>query len=295
MKAPKVTLDQWKALQAVIDCGGFSQAAEQLHRSQSSVSYSVNRLQQLLGIELLRIEGRKAMLNEAGKVLLQRSRQLVAEASAIELQARYLQQGWEAEIRIAVDVAYPTRPLMNALKQFELTACDTRVKLQEVVLSGAEDILLTGHVDLVISPYLPRGYLGEELVKVPFIAVAHPEHALHKLDKDLTINDLNRETHIVVSDSGSKNIDVGWVSDSRRWAVTSLDSAQKIISNGLGFGWLPENEIKHKIIDKELKPLRLKQGLRHTGILYLIFADYERAGPATRQLAEILKKTAATI
>lgn len=49
MNSPKVTLDQWRALQAVIDHGGFAQAAEKLHRSQSSVSYAVNRLQELLG------------------------------------------------------------------------------------------------------------------------------------------------------------------------------------------------------------------------------------------------------
>ncbi|HCW95511.1 MAG TPA: LysR family transcriptional regulator, partial [Pseudomonas sp.] len=41
MKVPRVTLEQWRTLQAVIDSGGFAQAAEVLHRSQSSVSYTV--------------------------------------------------------------------------------------------------------------------------------------------------------------------------------------------------------------------------------------------------------------
>ncbi len=41
MKAPRVTLDQWRTLQAVVDHGGFAQAAEALHRSQSSISYTV--------------------------------------------------------------------------------------------------------------------------------------------------------------------------------------------------------------------------------------------------------------
>ena len=45
MKAPRVTLDQWRTLQAVVDHGGFAQAAEALHRSQSSVSYTVARMQ----------------------------------------------------------------------------------------------------------------------------------------------------------------------------------------------------------------------------------------------------------
>jgi len=290
MNTPKVSLDQWRALQAVIDCGGFAQAAEQLCRSQSSVSYSVNRLQELLGVKLMHIEGRKAVLSESGKVLLQRSRQLLADASAIEQQAHHLEQGWEAEIRLAVEASYPTQKLMDALKQFEPLGKDTRIRLQEVVLSGGEEILLSGEADLVISPYVPQGFLGEELVEVNFIAVAHPDHALHQLDRKLTTHDLNRETHVVVSDSGSKGIDSGWLSDSKRWMVTSLESARKIISSGLGFGWLPEKEIEQQINNGELKCLPLKEGQQRTGILYLVYADLEQVGPATRQLAEILKQ-----
>ena len=104
------------------------------------------------------------------------------------------------------------------------------------------------------------------------------------------MHDLNRETQVVVSDSGSKGIDAGWLSDSKRWAVTSLESSQKIISNGMGFGWLPEKEIEHQLNNGELKPLHLKEGLRSTSMLCLIYADLEQVGPATRQLAEILKR-----
>ncbi len=290
MKAPKVTLDQWRALQSVIDNGGFAQAAEQLHRSQSSVSYAVNRLQEQLGLKLLHIEGRKAVLSEAGKTLLQRSRQLLADASSIEQQAHHLQQGWESEIRLTTESAFPTRYLMNALKAFESLNNKTRIRLQEVVLSGAEDALLEGCADLVITPFIPQGFLGDELIQVNFVAVAHPEHPLHQLNRTLTSHDLYRETHVMVSDSGSKGIDAGWLSDSRRWAVNSLESARKIISNGLGFGWLPEIEIESQLKDNTLKPLQLNEGGNHTAILYLVYADLNRVGPATKQLAEILKQ-----
>ena len=290
MNIPKVSLDQWRTLQAVIDHGGYAQAAQQLHRSQSSVSYAVKRLQEQLGIQLMHIEGRKAVLSEAGKILLQRSRQLIHDASSLEQQARHLQQGWEAEIRLAVEASFPTQYLMQTLKQFEPVSKETRIKLQEVVLSGAEDLLLKGEVDLVISPFIPKGYLGEELIQVNFIAVAHPLHPLHKLSRNITASDLNRETHVIVSDSGSKGIDSGWLNESHRWAVASLESAREVISNGLGYGWLPEMEIESQLAKGELKPLPLIEGQRHTGILYLIFADVDEAGPATKQLAQILKQ-----
>lgn len=294
MIPPKVSLDQWRTLQAVVDHGGFAQAAEKLHRSQSSVSYGVHRLQELLGTQLLSLQGRKAVLTDAGKVLVQRSRQLLADASLLEQQASLLSQGWEAEIHLAVEAAFPTEHLLKALKLFEPLSKNTQIRLQEVVLSGAEEILLNGQADLVISPYVPQGFLGEELIQVKFIAVAHPEHPLHQLNRELTTQDLNRETQVVISDSGSKGIDAGWLSDSHRWAVTSLESACKIISSGLGFGWLPENSIQLPLRNGQLQYLPLQKGQYNHSSLYLVYADLNQIGPACRQLADLLKQVSQT-
>lgn len=289
MNTSRVSLEQWKALQAVIDYGGYAQAAEKLHRSQSSVSYAVNRLQELLGIQVLEIKGRKAELTEAGKVILLRSRQLVADASHIEQLAQHLNSGWEAEVKLAVESAFPTEYLMQALKDFNKLSHQTPVRIEEVVLSGADEALIEGRVDLAITPFIPQGFLGEELIRVNFLAVSTPDHPLQHLGRSLNSKDLNRETHVIVSDSGNKGLDGGWISDARRWTVTSPESALKLISNGLGFGWLPEKEIQQQLNEGSLKPLPLKQGKNNPAILYLVYADVEQTGPATKQLAEIFK------
>jgi len=70
----KTSLEQWAVLAAVVDHGGFAQAAAALNRSQSAVSYAVARLQESLGVALLVIEGRKAVLTAHGRALLKRSR-----------------------------------------------------------------------------------------------------------------------------------------------------------------------------------------------------------------------------
>ena len=147
MKAPRVTLDQWRTLQAVVDHGGFAQAAEVLHRSQSSVSYTVARMQEQLGVPLLRIDGRKAVLTEAGDVLLRRSRQLVKQASQLEDLAHHMEQGWEAEVRLVVDAAYPNARLVRALTAFMPQSRGCRVRLREEVLSGVEEVLHEGIAD----------------------------------------------------------------------------------------------------------------------------------------------------
>src|SRR5882672_671579 len=50
----KTSLEQWAVLAAVIDSGGFAQAALALNRSQSAVSYAVARLQESLGLPFAR-------------------------------------------------------------------------------------------------------------------------------------------------------------------------------------------------------------------------------------------------
>src|SRR5689334_8250100 len=103
MKIPRSTLEQWQVLQAIVDCGGYAQAAEALHRSQSSVSYMVARLQEQVGVELLEIDGRRARLTKNGEALLRRARALLDDAFQLEEFARSLNQGWESELRFAVD------------------------------------------------------------------------------------------------------------------------------------------------------------------------------------------------
>src|SRR5262249_48550382 len=105
MTLPRTSLEQWAVLAAVIDQGGFAQAAAHLHRSQSAVSYTVARLQEALGVPLLAIEGRKAVLTPHGEVLLKRARPLLKDMGTVESLARQLEKGWESELRLVVDAA----------------------------------------------------------------------------------------------------------------------------------------------------------------------------------------------
>ncbi|MFW5452528.1 LysR family transcriptional regulator [Thioalkalivibrio sulfidiphilus] len=291
MKTPRVTLEQWRVFQAVVDYGGFSQAARQLHRSQSSVSYAVAKLQEQVGIPLLRIEGRKAVLTEAGEVLLRRSRTLLKDAGSLEELARSISEGWESEVRLVVDAAFPPELLMEALRRFMPLSRDTRVQLQEVVLSGAEELLLAGNADLVIGTSVPASHLGDLLMEIEFIAVAHPAHPLHQLDRTLTSQDLRDHMQLVIRDSGSRRrTDFGWLDAEHRWTVTSLDTAVTAVTAGLGFGWLPRHRISQALEQGRLKALPLNAGLTYTAPLYLVFRDQDNAGPATRALARVLNQ-----
>jgi len=64
---PKISLEQWRALLAVVDTGGYAQAAAALHKSQSAVTYAVQKMESLLGVKIFEVIGRKAASLRPGK------------------------------------------------------------------------------------------------------------------------------------------------------------------------------------------------------------------------------------
>ena len=55
--AVHITLEQWRSLIAVVDAGGYAQAAEVLFKSQSAVTYAVQKIESLLGVKAFEIRG----------------------------------------------------------------------------------------------------------------------------------------------------------------------------------------------------------------------------------------------
>lgn len=278
-------------LQAVVDHGGYAGAAEALSKSVSTVSYGVRRLETGLGLPLLEVEGRRAVLTRAGKELLRRSRYLLDEALAIERAAGLLAQGWEPVVTLAVEVIFPQDQLLASLDAFARLTGTTRVELIESVLSGTTEQLFSGVADLAITAWVPPGFLGEPLGTVEFVAVAHPGHPLHALAQPLSQRDLRQHRQLVVRDSGLKESrDAGWLGAEQRWTVSHLATSVDAVARGMGFAWLPRHRIAGLLDAGALRPLPLAEGAVRHHELYLVFADRDEAGPATRALAECLRK-----
>ena len=182
---PQISLDQWRALIAVVDAGGYAQAAQQLFKSQSAVSYAVQKIETQLALKVFELQGRRAQLTPTGQMLYRRALALVAEATDVEQAAHRLSAGWEAEIHLAVEILFPTDVLLDALARFGQESPRTRIELIESVLGGTSEALLKGQADLAIGPQVPPGFLGDPLLEVQVVAVAHRDHALHRLDREL--------------------------------------------------------------------------------------------------------------
>lgn len=297
-ETPHISLEQWRALIAVVDAGGYAQASEKLHKSQSAVTYAVQKIESLLGVKAFEIQGRKAILTMTGQLLYRRALALVSEASELERAAKNLSAGWEAEIGIAAEILFPTWLLLDSLKRFGDESPQTRIEVIESVLSGTAEALLTGKADMAITPHIPPGFFGELLMRTPIIAVASPEHPLHTLGRTLTQRDLRKHRHITIRDTGSqRDRRAVLVEVEQRWTVSHMATSIEALCAGYGFSWLPTERISRELADGRLKPLPLREGKERWVDIYLIVADPDFAGPGVKRLAEIIRervKTACT-
>ncbi len=289
---PHISLDQWRSLVAVVDAGGYVQAAEALHKSQSSITYAVQKLEHVLDVKVFTIQGRRAVLTPIGRMLCQRARQLLEDSLSMERAAARASAGWESEIALAVEVMFPTWLLLECLDEFGRDSPQTRINVHETVLGGGEELLLQGRVDLAILPRIPPGYAGETIQRAARImAVAHPDHPLHQLDRELSLRDLRKHRHIVVRDTAARRDDRTYTVDvQQRWTVSNMATSIGAVCRGHGFAWLLEDKIRSELNAGILKPLPLGKGHQRTVDLHLIFADREAAGPGVACLADILRE-----
>jgi DNA-binding transcriptional LysR family regulator len=283
MTLARTTLEQWAVLAAVVDEGGFAQAAHKLNRSQSALSYTVAKLQQALNLPLLTIEGRKSVLTPHGQTLLKRARGLLKELATLELLAGSLKKGWESELTLVVDSAYPRARLLGIIADLQTTCPSTQIQLADVVLSGAEQAIIEGSADVVVTSRVPPGHLGDWLQDVAFIAVARPGHDLLRLERELTADDLVRHVQVVVRDSGTlQPRDEGWLGAERRFTVSSMEASLATILAGLAYAWLPEHMIQDQLQSGALRRLPLMSGGSRNVALYIVAAREDPLGPAGR-------------
>ncbi len=289
-------MEQWRSLCAVVDAGGYAQAAERLHKSQSAITYAVQKVERLLGVKVFEIQGRRAVLTTDGQVLYRRAGALLEEAAALEGAGDRLAEGWEPEIRMAVDIVFPTWLMLQCLATFISEQPTVRVDLLETAVGGGEAALREHQVDLAISPIVPLGFFANPLLRVRFIAVAASTHPLHQLGRELNSEDLRRYRQLVIRDSDPQRThDAGWLGAEARLTLTHKATSIRAACMGLGFAWYAEDTIRDELAAGVLKPLPLREGGERYVQLYLVFPDRDYAGPGARRLAALLEQAVSTV
>lgn len=265
----KLTLDALNVLDAIDQRGSFAAAAEGLFRVPSAISYTMQKLEQDLGTPIFDRSGHRAVLTPAGKTLLEEGRRLLLAAHELEGQVKRIATGWETELRIAVDTVIPATNLLPLMTDFytehmpEKLDCPTaqnkgtQLRLQEEVLGGSWDALVSSRADLVIaSGDAPAGagYSHFPLGEFNMVFVVAPDHPLAKVDEPINSTDILKYRAVAIADS-SRHLpprSSGLLTGQEMLTVPDMASKLEAQIQGLGIGYLPRHWAQSAIDAKQL-------------------------------------------
>lgn len=286
-----MTLDQLIVLKAVVQSGSFKAAAEVLHKTQPALSVAIKKLEEEIGFELFRRDLYRPILTIQGEYYYQKVLQVLSEVGELEDLARSFSKLEEPEITIAIDGVSPLPLILGWLKEFGELHPNTKLNLSFEVLSGTAANVLSKKAVFGMTHFL----LGpDRLDKVPVCRVKMVplmSKKLYETEKVKNEKDLRRIDQLVLSDSNpDADVNFGLIEAGKKWRVKDAQLKTHLILAGLGWGHLPEHDIKEKIESGELVVLDFKTTHPKELEISLIKLKDNKLGPVASSLWSFLKE-----
>jgi DNA-binding transcriptional LysR family regulator len=270
-------LDALQALDAIDRKGSFARAAAELGRVPSALTYLVRKLEDDLDVLLFDRRGHKAKLTPAGQELLTEGRHLLFAASELQRRVRRVGDGWEVELRIALDTMIRIDAMFALVAEFYAQEPGTRIRLFTEVLSGTWEALLSGRADLSIGTIssspggtgMASGYQSRPLGDVEMVFVVAPTHPLANAPEPLTPEVVRRHRVVAVGDTARNlpTVTIGLLGGQDVLTVPTMQDKVAAQVAGLGCGNIAVGHAREHIEAGRLVPKLLAES-RTMGSLY---------------------------
>ncbi len=293
----KLTLDALEVLDAIDRKGSFAAAAGALYRVPSAVTYSMQKLEEDLGVTLFQREGRKAVLTPAGHTLLNQGRELLEAAARLTEATQQVHRGWESRFTIAIDTILCSSTIYPLLQQFFALQPQVEIHLIEEVLGGSWESIIEKRADLVIGcdqpPLKASGLTSKKIMTAEWVFAVNKNHPLvahyQTTQAPVTEDDIEPYRAVIVRDS-SRNLPPLNRRIFERQCVIKVTSMQEKINcqlAGLGVGFLPTHRIQDQLANGQLIALPFEQASPNTDM----YIGWKRGnkGRALRWFAERLE------
>ena len=195
------TFDQLAGFIAVAEELHFGRAAERLNMTQPPLSRQIQKLEKIVGAELLERDNRKVELTNAGQTFLEEARRLMALAERAPVTARRIASGRSGVLRIGFTAASGFSILGPLLEELSGIIPDVDVDLQELVTGEQLHGLLTGELDLGLArpPFDKETFDSHLLYRESMVLAVPSRHPLTLLARDISPEDFKEESLIMQS------------------------------------------------------------------------------------------------
>jgi DNA-binding transcriptional LysR family regulator len=286
MGAAMFDLELLLSFVSVVDSGGFTRAGERVHRTQSTVSQQIKRLEDDVGQPLLDRSGKEVRPTEAGERLLSYARRLLALAE--EARDVVGKPGSEGAVRLGIPEDFAAYRLTKLLASFSRARPGLRLDVRVDQSTYLRRDLERGDLDLAlfkrsagekggIAVWPERVHwvtskshpIDEKIQSVPLIGF--PTGCLYRVRAIHAIESSGRSWHMAYTSS-------------------SLAGIQAAVAAGLGLSILSEIAIQadHRV-------LTAKDGFAPIDRTEVALVASPDASPATLRLADRLAEFCNTV
>lgn len=193
-------------LSVIVEAGSFQGAADRLNLTQPALSRNMRTLEQRLGSDLFKRDGRRSVPNNLGQRLARAGlsiREAEEHASSIALQSA---MGKFGELRIGAPPIVAGRFLTDSLSAFIRDNPNCNVILRTGLVHELRSMLARGQIDVMIGPQgiadAENALVFEPLINDPIGILCRAGHALCKHRK-VVANDLEAQTWLLHSRGSS--------------------------------------------------------------------------------------------
>ena len=270
------TLDQLRILKAIAEQGSFKKAADILFVTQPAVSLQIQNLEKQLDITIFDRGGRKALLTEAGQLLLDYCERILNQCDEACKAVEDLNSLKGGTLIIGASQTTGTYLMPRMIGLFRLKYPDVSVQLQVHSTRRTGWSVANGQIDLaIIGGQLPPEL--EDLLQItPYatdeLALVLPTNHKFSTKKELSKEDLYKLNFVTLDSQSTTRKDVDKLLknsglDIQRLKIemelNSLEAIKNAVQSGLGAAFLPVVSIERELASGTIyKPNMVDLGVK---------------------------------
>ena len=142
---------QLRAFTVLARTGSFTRTAQELHLTQSAISYAMKALEEEIGCRLLDRVGKSVVLTQAGEQLLARAEKILDEMNAARLELSHLGKWGSSRLRIGASTTACQYVLPAVLREFKESFPRCAISIEPGDTPEAIASLRAHRIDLAVN------------------------------------------------------------------------------------------------------------------------------------------------
>jgi len=244
----------------IIETGSFTQAAENLGYTQSTVTSHIQALEQQIGAPVFDRMGRKVILTDVGKKLLHYSQEILETYDKIENLA-IEEKDVRGEIKIAAPESLTVYRLEPILREYRKKFPHVSISLSNATCGDNKRAILNGSADVsfVMLPQLQDSDLNvHSMLDEHIVLVGSPDCSLNILDERYENQNISECLIVNEKECSYRTVFEEYLREreivpSQTMELWSIEAMKRCVMSGLGIGYLPL-----MTVNEEVKAGRLK-------------------------------------